>query len=106
MGTLTEAIERLQADGFTGNWFATDDRLLRCSECGEDADPQSVTVEHTFRFEGQSDPDDEVILYALSEPGGRRGVYSAQYGASMPSVDAAVVAVLRHRRADGNTART
>ena len=44
-----------------------------------------------MRFEGQSDPDDEVILFALSEPGGRRGLYSAQYGASMPAEDVAMV---------------
>ena len=48
-----------------------------------------------MRFEGQSDPDDEVILFALSEPGGRKGVYSAQYGPSMPPEDAAVIAKLR-----------
>lgn len=106
MGTLTDAIERLQADGFTGNWFATDDHLLRCSESGEDADPSTVTIEHTLRFEGQSDPDDEVILFALSEPGGRRGLYSAQYGASMPAEDAAVIALFRHRPADRSTPST
>jgi len=100
MGTLTEAIERLQADGFTGNWFATEDHLLRCSETGQDADPSTVTIEHTLRFEGQSDPDDEVILFALSAPGGRRGVYSAQYGASMPAEDDAVIGLLRRRPAD------
>ena len=51
-----------------------------------------------MRFEGQSDPDDEVILFALSEPGGRKGVYSAQYGPSMPSEDAAVIAKLNRAR--------
>ena len=66
MMTSSEAIARLQAGGYTGNWFATDDLKLRCSECGEDADPAEVTIEHTLRFEGQSDPDDETIVFALS----------------------------------------
>lgn len=96
MATLSDTIAALQATGYTGNWFATADGLLRCSECGEDADPAEVSIDQTARFEGQSDPDDEVILYALSEPGGRRGLYSAQYGASMPPEDAAVIAKLRH----------
>jgi hypothetical protein len=101
MATSSEAIAQLQARGYTGNWFATDDHLLRCSECGEDADPALVTIEHTLRFEGQSDPDDETIVFALSEPGGRRGVYSAPYGAAMPAADAAVIALMRHRTGDG-----
>ena len=101
MGTLSEAIASLQADGYTGNWFANADRMLECSECGEAADPATVTIDQTMRFEGQSDPDDEVILFALSEPGGRRGVYSTQYGPTMPAEDAAVIALLRRRTADG-----
>jgi hypothetical protein len=102
MATPSEAIARLQAQGYTGNWFATDDHLLRCSECDEDADPSLVTIEHTLRFEGQSDPDDETIVFALSEPGGRRGVYSAPYGAATPAADAAVIGLMRHRTGDGS----
>jgi hypothetical protein len=97
MGTVSEAIAELQAEGYTGNWFATPELLLRCSECGEDADPAEVSIDHTLRFEGQSDPDDEVIVFALSEPGGRKGVYSALYGAGMPAEDAGVIARLHHR---------
>jgi hypothetical protein len=97
MATLSEVIAGLQADGYTGNWFATPEGLLRCSETGQDADPSLVTIDRTLRFEGQSDPDDEVILFALSEPGGRKGVYSTQYGPSMPAEDAAVIAKLGHR---------
>jgi hypothetical protein len=94
MATLSETIADLQAEGYTGNWFATADGLLRCSETGLDADPSTVTIDRTLRFEGQSDPDDEVILFALSEPGGRRGVYSTQYGPAMPAEDEAVIAKL------------
>lgn len=101
MAPSSEAIARLQAEGYTGNWFATADHLLRCSECGEDADPTEVTIEHTLRFEGQSDPDDQTIVFALSEPGGRRGVYSAPYGAAIPTADAAVIALMHHRTGDG-----
>ena len=57
-----------------------------------------MTIDRTMRFEGQSDPDDEVILFALSEPGGRKGVYSAPYGPRCrSSEDAAVIAKLQGR---------
>ncbi len=98
MSTLSEAMRALQADGYTGNWFATGDGQLRCSETGEDADPATVSVDRVLRFEGQSDPDDEVILFALSEPGGRKGLYSAQYGPSMPAEDVTMVRRLASRR--------
>jgi hypothetical protein len=97
MATLSESIAALQAEGYTGNWFATTDGLLRCGETGLDADPSTVTIDRTLRFEGQSDPDDEVILFALSEPSGRKGVFSTQYGPTMPPEDAAVIAKLSHR---------
>jgi hypothetical protein len=97
MATLSEVIAGLQAEGYTGNWFATEDGLLHCSETGLDADPEQATIDRRMRFEGQSDPDDEVILFALSEPGGRKGVYSTQYGPSMPAEDAAVIAKLNRR---------
>ena len=97
MSTLSDLIAALQAEGYTGNWYATDDGLLRCSESGLDADPATVTIDRRLRFEGQSDPDDEVILFALSEPGGRKGVFSTQYGPSMPPEDALVIAKLNHR---------
>lgn len=100
METLSDAIGRLQADGYTGNWFATDDQRLHCSETGDDADPATVTVDQKLRFEGQSDPGDEVILYALTEPGGRKGLYSTQYGPAMPAEDADIVAQLASRSHD------
>jgi hypothetical protein len=94
MATLSEVIAALQADGYTGNWFATRGGTLRCGETGLDADPATVTIDRTMRFEGQSDPDDSVILFALSEPGGRKGLYSAPYGALMPPEDEALIAQL------------
>ena len=34
MDTLSDAVQRLQADGYTGNWFATPDHKLACDETG------------------------------------------------------------------------
>ena len=35
MDTLSDAIRRLQADGYDGNWFANADHDLECNESGE-----------------------------------------------------------------------
>jgi hypothetical protein len=101
MDTLSEAIRRLQADGYSGNWFATADHALECSETGEALDPTEVEIDHILRFEGQSDPGDMTILFALRTPSGARGLYSAAFGAETPPEDAAVIALMQHRTADG-----
>ena len=96
MATVTDATRRLQAEGYTGNWYADDNGRLVCGECGAEFDPAEVTVDEVLRFEGQSDPDDEMILFAVRGPCGHRGVYSAAYGHYMSPEDAAVIATLRH----------
>lgn len=101
MDTLSDAMRRLQADGYTGNWYATDDRMLHCDESGAVIDPTSVVIDHILRFEGQSDPGDAAILFALRAADGARGIYSAPYGAQTPREDADVIALLQHRTGDG-----
>ena len=39
MDTLSDAMRRLQADGYTGNWFATADHQLSCDVTGDVIDP-------------------------------------------------------------------
>jgi hypothetical protein len=101
MDTLSDAIRRLQAEGYTGNWFANRDRALECSESGEVLDPEDVQIDHILRFEGESDPGDMTILFALQTPSGAKGLYSAAFGAEMPAEDADVIALMQHRTADG-----
>jgi hypothetical protein len=99
MSTVTEATRALQAEGYTGNWFATEDRRLVCGECGAEFDPENVIVDQVLRFEGQSDPDDEMIVFAVQGPCGDRGIYSAAYGPYQSPEDIAAIARLPRGRA-------
>ena len=99
MSTVTDATRALQAEGYTGNWFATEHGRLVCGECGAEFDPADVTVDQVLRFEGQSDPDDEMIVFAVQGPCGHRGIYSAAYGPSQSPEDTAVIRNLRQGRA-------
>jgi len=101
MDTLSDAIRRLQAEGYTGNWFANADRVLECDESGDVLDPEEAQIDHILRFEGASDPGDMTILFALRTPAGSKGLYSTAFGAEMPADDAAVIALMQHRSADG-----
>lgn len=101
MDTLSDAIRRLQADGYTGNWFANAQHHLECNESGETIDPAEVLIDHIMRFEGQSDPGDMAILFALRTPSGSRGTYSAPFGSDTTPEDADVIARMQHQAADG-----
>lgn len=101
MDTVSEATRRLQAEGYTGNWYATADGALQCNETGEVADLADIQIDHILRFEGQSDPGDMVIMYALRAPSGDRGIFSAAYGANTSTEDADVIARLPRQTGNG-----
>jgi hypothetical protein len=94
--TLTEAIARLRAQGFLRDFTAVAGGRLRCGECGTEVDPADLQIDEIVRFEGESDPGDESILYALSSPCGHSGLYSAAYGPDATTEDIAVSVAL-HR---------
>jgi len=102
MDTLSEAIRRLQSEGYTGNWFANADHDLECDESGDVIDPVEVEIDHILRFEGQSDPGDMTILFALRTPSGAKGLYAPAFNAETPAEDADVISRMRHRPADGS----
>ncbi len=98
MEELTAVLERLAAAGYVADFFARDG-VLRCAECGEGLDPVKVHIDDVVRLEGDSDPDEEVAVYALSEgPCGRRGTYVVVYGPQVPDDDVAVEQALRDAR--------
>ena len=102
MDTPSDAIRRLQADGYIGNWFANADRDLESNESGEVLDPSQLQIDHILRFEGQSDPGDMTILFALRTPSGDKGIYTAPFGKDTPPEDADVIARMQHQAADGS----
>ena len=94
METMADAIERLRAAGYRVDLVAAPGGRLRCTECNEITAAANSTVEDTVRFEGDSNPDDEVILIAILARCGHRGLYSAAYGTDAPAEDAQVLQAL------------
>ena len=78
--TVTEAIALLEAEGFTDAVELRSDGLA-CSSCGRTSSLDDVRVDRVLRFEGASDPDDEMIVLGVACPAcGARGVVVAAYG--------------------------
>jgi hypothetical protein len=95
METLTEAINRLRADGYRHDFSAVPGGKLRCSACGTELDASTLTITAVVRFEGESDPGDESVLYGLSGSCGHTGLYSASYGSDATPEDIAVIGLLK-----------
>jgi len=95
--TLVGAMARLRVMGYTSDFDAIDDGLLTCTECGSTLDPADMQIDHTIRFEGASNPDDESILLGISCPCGCKGVYTTGYGPSAGRRDARVLRALAGR---------
>lgn len=93
METLSQATTRLSQAGYDEDYRAHEGHLV-CGQCGASHDPAELTVDAIVRFEGESDPGDEAVVYALDAGCGHRGLYISAYGAQATADDIVVAAAL------------
>ena len=77
--TLSEAINDLQANGYTYD-FNLKPECLHCASLNLEIHPEDFAVDQFFRFEGMSSTDDNSILYAISSSDGLKGLLVDAYG--------------------------
>jgi len=79
MKTMASCINKLAMDGYTENFQVTEDGLF---SSGNDKyyKPEEVSIANFFRFEGDSDPADNSILYAIETNDGTKGTLTDAYG--------------------------
>ena len=78
--TVTDAVEMLRARGYVAEFELVGERLMSTS--GDvSCHVAEAIVEHLYRFEGPSDPGDEMIVFALRDPAtGVRGTLATAFG--------------------------
>ena len=81
MKTLSECINSLKKHGFEKDFLVTEDGCMKAYDSDKIWCPEDVKIENFYRFEGQSDPSDNSILYALETKDGTKGTLSHPYGA-------------------------
>ena len=79
MNTLTETIEKLRDKQFIHDFYIKDG-LLKCDETNESFRTDEVLIEKTGRYEGDSNPDDMSIIYAITSKTGTQGILIDAYG--------------------------
>lgn len=78
--TLSEAIESVKKDGYTINFMATENGLVNL-DSNNTYQPYEVKISNYYRFEGETDPGDSSILYAIETRDGEKGILTDSYGA-------------------------
>jgi len=96
--TVTEAVAFLAAAGYVDDFQLSREGIVDAGT--GDAHPLDLAVvDHTFRFEGPSDPGDEAIVLGVRCPEwGRKGVVVSAYGPDAdPEHTALLIALTRGR---------
>ena len=79
MNTLSQVMNKLKGNGYTDDFEIEKDRLV-----GKGIDKKyfanELTIKKTYRFEGDSDPADMSILYAIETNDGHKGTYVDAFG--------------------------
>ena len=96
---LSSVLERLERKGYREDLRAHADGL-HAAESGRVFAPEALVIDEVARFEGDSDPGDEAVVFALSSPQeGPIGTFVVPFGPSMQPVDVDMVhrlEALRH----------
>lgn len=86
MKTLVSCMNSLHEDGYREN-FVMEEKGLKAMESEKIYQPEEIKITNFYRFEGESDPGDNAILYAIETSDGVKGTLTDAYG---PYADARI----------------
>lgn len=81
MLTLSEVMEKLRQKGITNEIRMTDDKRFVISGTEKSYQPEDLKIIRTYRFEGASDPGDNVALFLIKDHYGNLAMIIDSYGA-------------------------
>ena len=81
--TMYETINALTKNGFE-NSFVIEENSIRCTNTKKDYSPQELLILRTYRFDGMTNPSDDVELFAIEANDGTKGTLVIPYGAEAP----------------------
>jgi hypothetical protein len=80
MSSLWQVMSKLRERGFRLDFTMSDDGRLLCSSTNQKFGPEEVCIDRVYRFEGESDPGDMSVMYAMETQSGAKGLYVDAYG--------------------------
>lgn len=83
--TVTAAVNGLKTRGYTTDFNLADNCLI-CH--GDKFDVSDFEIVEVHRFEGNTDPADEAVVYAIESNQGKKGLLVTGYGTSAEGMSA------------------
>lgn len=80
MKSLSSCVNRMKEEGYQEDFQVTD-KGLHTFDKSKNYRPDQVRIVSFYRFEGESDPGDNIILYVIETDGGEKGTLVDGYGA-------------------------
>lgn len=95
--TVSEAVNDLIQRGYITDFeLMTETECLVCHQSSTSLSPEEFTIDEIHRFEGDTDPGDEMIVYAISsEEYGLKGVVINAYGMYSDAATSKIVEKLK-----------
>lgn len=79
MKSLATCVNKMIMDGYTEDFKVTE-KGLESLQSNRNYTPEQVRIINFFRFEGQSSPEDNAILYVIETNDGCKGTLVDAYG--------------------------
>jgi len=94
--TVTEAVSDLQQRGYSHDFKVNRDCFF-CDDKAIQLKPDQFTVDEVYRFEGDTDPGDENVVYAISSTNQPlKGILALAFGTYAEEVSAELLQKLRY----------
>jgi hypothetical protein len=81
--SVSNALDELNENGFTYDFNLHEDDIEK--------NPNSFEIMHIYRYEGNSNPDDESIVFGIKSKSGKKGVFVAGFAANSTSKAAEIL---------------
>ena len=94
--TVSEAANDLKKRGYTLDFNLEADHII-CPEATVSLAPSEFEITEVYRFEGNSDPGDEAVVYAIESKHGQKGILVDGFGISADSVSGEMIEKLKIR---------
>jgi hypothetical protein len=94
--TVTEALDDLKNRGYE-NDFNLQDKEFYCPNVKRAYRVPQLQIKETYRFEGNTDPADEAVVYALQAGDGVKGTFINGYGTYADTESEAILQLLECR---------
>jgi|SRR4030095_8155932 len=95
--TLSEALSDLEKRGYTNN-FNLQCNTIECNDIDITLRPEDFEIVEFYRFEGESNPGDEEIVYAIESKDGVKGTLVNAFGVYSDEVSDEILKKLKIER--------